>query len=192
MEKNGNYIGVLAMQGAFHKHVAALQDCGAEAREVRTAEEIAASAGLIIPGGESTTIGMLIERFALTPAIRALVARGGPLWGTCAGMILLAKDIVDSDQFRLGFMDISVRRNAFGRQVDSFETDLSVQGWDLPVRAVFIRAPYIEAVAPHVDVLAAFEGKPVLARQGQFLAAAFHPELTADRRIHQYFLDMIP
>jgi len=192
MEKNGYYIGVLAMQGAFHKHVAALQDCGAAAREVRTAEEIAASAGLIIPGGESTTIGMLIERFALTAAIRDLVARGGPILGTCAGMILLAKDIVDSDQFRLGYMDISVRRNAFGRQVDSFETNLSIQGLATPVRAVFIRAPYIEAVAPHIDVLAEFEGKPVLARQGQFLAAAFHPELTEDRRIHQYFLDMVP
>lgn len=192
MAHNSSYIGVLAMQGAFQKHVAALQRCGVEGREVRTAEEIAGSAGLILPGGESTTIGMLLERFALTDAIRNLAARGAPILGTCAGMILMAKGIVGSDQPRLGFMDIAVRRNAFGRQVDSFETDLEVKGFDRPVRAVFIRAPYIESVAPQVEVLAEFEGKPVLARQGNFLVAAFHPELTDDPRIHQYFLSLIP
>jgi 5'-phosphate synthase pdxT subunit len=192
MGKERPYIGVLAMQGAFHKHVEAVHRCGVEAREVRTAEEIAASAGLIIPGGESTTIGMLIERFALAEAIRGLAARGAPIFGTCAGMILMARDIVGSVQPRLGFMDISVRRNAFGRQVDSFETDLAVQGFGRPVRAVFIRAPYIEAVAPHVNVLAEFKGNPVLARQDNFLVAAFHPELTDDPRIHQYFLGMVP
>lgn len=186
-----SYIGVLAMQGAFQKHVEALQRCGVEARPVRTAPEIAASAGLIIPGGESTTIGMLLERFALTDAIRGLAARGAPIFGTCAGMILLAKEILGSSQPRLGFMDIAVRRNAFGRQVDSFETDLEVKGFNQPVRAVFIRAPYIESVAPHVEVLAEFEGKPVLARQDHFLAAAFHPELTEDPRIHQYFLSLV-
>jgi len=193
MSRERPVIGALAIQGAFRKHIEALQRCGVEAREVRTAEEIEACDGLVIPGGESTTIGMLIERFQVADAIRDLAARKGPIFGTCAGMILLAKEIVGSDQPRLGFMDIAVRRNAYGRQIDSFETDLDIPALgDPPFRAVFIRAPHIEAVSEDVDVLATWEGHPVLARQRNFLVASFHPELTEDLRLHQYFLQMAP
>ncbi|HIE51128.1 MAG TPA: pyridoxal 5'-phosphate synthase glutaminase subunit PdxT [Armatimonadetes bacterium] len=186
-------IGVLALQGDVPEHLRTLQRLGITAQPVRTAEEIAACAGLVIPGGESTTIGLLMERFGLREPMVDLAQRGAPILGTCAGMILLAKDIIGSDQPRLGLMDISVRRNAFGRQVDSFETDLEIPvlGPE-PVRAVFIRAPYIEAVGPKVEALATFEGHPVFVRQGNLLAVAFHPELTEDLRVHQYFLDLAP
>jgi 5'-phosphate synthase pdxT subunit len=134
-----------------------------------------------------------MERFEIDKPIREMAEAGKPIWGTCAGMIVLAKDIVESDQWRLGLMDITVERNAFGRQVDSFETDLPVEGIDEPVRAIFIRAPYVREICEEcgVDVLATFEDKIVLCRQGNLLASAFHPELTDDRRVQQYFLDMI-
>ena len=187
-------VGVLALQGDFKEHIEALNEIeGVEARPVKTREQIEACDALVIPGGESTTIGKLMERFEIEKPIREMAEAGKPIWGTCAGMIVLAKDIVDSDQWRLGLMDITVERNAFGRQVDSFETDLPVEGIDEPVRAIFIRAPYVREVCEQcgVDVLATFEDKIVLCRQGNLLASAFHPELTDDRRVQKYFLDMI-
>ncbi|HEY3397360.1 MAG TPA: pyridoxal 5'-phosphate synthase glutaminase subunit PdxT [Armatimonadota bacterium] len=186
-------IGVLSLQGDFAEHVSALREAGADAAPVKKPEDVRACDGLVIPGGESTTIGKLCRRFGVGEAISDLARRGAPIWGTCAGMILLAKDIVGSDQWRLGLMDITVKRNAFGRQVDSFETDLPVIGIEGgPVRAVFIRAPYITAVSGEGSrVLATAEGKVVAARQGQFLATAFHPELTDDRRVQEYFVEMV-
>ncbi len=188
-------VGVLAVQGDFKEHIETLNEIeGVEARPVKTSQQIAACDALVIPGGESTTIGKLMERFELDVPVREMHAQGKPLWGTCAGMIILAKHIVDSDQWRLGLMDITVQRNAFGRQVDSFEADLPVKGIDGgPVRAVFIRAPYVREVceACGVEVLAEVEGKIVLCRQGKLLASAFHPELTDDRRVQEMFLGMI-
>ncbi len=187
-------VGVLALQGDFKEHIETLNEIeGVEARPVKTREQIEACDALVIPGGESTTIGKLMERFEIDRPIREMAEAGKPIWGTCAGMIVLAKDIVESDQWRLGLMDITVERNAFGRQVDSFETDLSVKGIDEPVHAVFIRAPYVREVCEEcgVDVLATFKDKIVLCRQGNLLASAFHPELTDDRRVQEYFLKMI-
>ena len=162
-----------------------------EAAPVKTAAAIAECDGLIIPGGESTTIGKLIERFEIAPAIEGLYQSGAAIFGTCAGLILLAKDIVASDQWRLGFLDATVERNAYGRQVDSFETDLEVSGIEGgPVRAVFIRAPVVRAVHGECQTLAEFDGLPVLVRQGNLLGGSFHPELTEDTRVHGYFLTM--
>ncbi|MGC9320336.1 MAG: pyridoxal 5'-phosphate synthase glutaminase subunit PdxT [Armatimonadota bacterium] len=188
-------VGVLAVQGDFREHIETLSEIeGVEARPVKTRQEIAECDALIIPGGESTTIGKLMERFELDEPVREMHEQGKPIWGTCAGMILLAKEIVDSDQWRLGLMDITVERNAFGRQVDSFEADLPVDGIDGgPIRAVFIRAPYVREVREEcgVHVLASFEDKIVLCRQGNLLASAFHPELTDDRRLQELFVSMI-
>ena len=187
-------VGVLAVQGDFKEHIEALNELeGVEARPVKTREQIEACDALVIPGGESTTIGKLMERFELDMPVREMVEAGKPGWGTCAGMIVLAKEIVGSEQWRLGLMDITVERNAFGRQVDSFEVDLPVKGIDEPVRAIFIRAPYVREVCEEcgVVVLADFEGKIVLCRQGKLLASAFHPEMTDDRRVQQYFVEMI-
>ena len=183
-------IGVLALQGNFREHAAMLRRLGAAAVEVRLPAQLDGLDGLIIPGGESTTIGKLAARYGLAEAIRAFP---GPIFGTCAGMILLARDAVDGThgQPLLGLVDIVVRRNAFGRQVRSFEGDLAVEGEPEPVRAVFIRAPWIEEAGPGVDVLAEAAGHPVLAREGRFLVAAFHPELTDDTRIHARFLEMV-
>ena len=187
-------VGVLAVQGDFKEHIDALNEVeGVEALPVKTREQIEACDALVIPGGESTTIGKLMERFELDKPVREMVEADKPVWGTCAGMIVLAKDIVDSEQWRLGVMDITVERNAFGRQVDSFEVDLPVKGIDEPVHAIFIRAPYVREVCEEcgVEVLAEFEGKIVLCRQGNLLASAFHPELTDDRRVQKYFVGMI-
>ncbi|HBT48168.1 MAG TPA: pyridoxal 5'-phosphate synthase glutaminase subunit PdxT [Peptococcaceae bacterium] len=182
-------VGVLALQGAFREHIEKLEACGARGREVRKPRELEGVEALIIPGGESTAIGRLMVEFSLLEPIRRRGEQGMPIWGTCAGMVLLAKDIIDSQQTRLSLMDMKVRRNAFGRQVDSFETDLSIPPLGSePFRGVFIRAPYAEEVGPGVEVLAAVDGKIVAARQGKLLATAFHPELTGDLRFHQYFL----
>jgi 5'-phosphate synthase pdxT subunit len=182
-------IGILAVQGDFDRHREAIEACGHEAMLVRRPDEVPDLEGLIIPGGESTTIGKLIDRAELAGPIRALAARGAPVLGTCAGMILLATEIEGCDQATLGLMDATVRRNAFGRQVDSFETDLDIAGIaGEPIRAVFIRAPLITSVGPGVEVLAEFEGKIVLARQGNVMGCAFHPELTDDLRLHKLFL----
>ncbi len=185
-------VGVLALQGDFAEHLRAFAGLDCEAVPVKRPEEVLECDALVLPGGESTTIGKLCERFSLGEAITELHRRGQPIWGTCAGMILLAKEIKGSDQWRLGLMDITVQRNAFGRQVDSFEAELSVAGLpDGPVPAVFIRAPFVTRVGESVEVLATFEDKIVTVRQGNLLATAFHPELTSDSRIQQYFLDMI-
>ncbi len=187
-------VGVLSLQGDFLNHIETLRELDCEPRAVKTVAAIAECDALILPGGESTTIGKLLARFEVDVAIREMHEVGKPIWGTCAGMILLAKSIVDSEQWRLGLMDITVERNAFGRQVDSFEVDLPVKGIASgDVRAVFIRAPFVREVdeAAGVEVLATFDDKIVLCRQGNLLASAFHPEMTDDRRVQQYFLDMI-
>jgi len=185
-------VGILALQGDFSEHLAAFVGLDCHAVLVKRAAEVRACDALVIPGGESTTIGKLCQRFGLDEAIMALSERGAPIWGTCAGMILLAKEIEGNNQWRLGLMDITVRRNAFGRQVDSFEADLTIEGVaNGPVRAVFIRAPVVTEVRADAQALAHFEDKVVMVRQSNLLATAFHPELTDDRRVQQYFLNMI-
>ncbi len=186
-------VGVLALQGAVREHLHAFAKLGVEALPVRTPEEVAAVEGLVLPGGESTTIGKLMVRYGLRAPILALAASGRPLWGTCAGMILMAQHIEGGiqDQPRLGVLDITVQRNAFGRQVESFEADIPVAGVEGgPVRAVFIRAPIIRSVGPEVEVLATHAGQVVAARRGNLLVLSFHPELTSDLRMHEYFLAM--
>lgn len=186
-------VGVLALQGAFREHCEMLEQVGVQPVEVRKPEQIDEISGLIIPGGESTTIGKLMVEWGFMDKIKQRAAEGMPIYGTCAGMILLAKDIVDSNQPRLGLMDVSVRRNAFGRQRDSFEADLYVEefGQDGPVRAVFIRAPFIEKAAANVEIMATVNEKIVIARQDNIFVTAFHPELTNDNRVHRYFINMI-
>jgi len=185
--------GVLALQGDFREHLQTLQRLGVGAIAVRTPEEVGAVEGLIIPGGESTTIGKLMVRYGLLEPVRRLVADGKPLFGTCAGAILMAKTIGSgaSDQPALNVMDIAVERNAYGRQVDSFEADIKVKGIPGgPLRAVFIRAPIITAVADSVEVLAEHDGRIVAARQRNMVALSFHPELTDDLRLHECFVNM--
>jgi 5'-phosphate synthase pdxT subunit len=174
-------IGVLAVQGHFREHAAVLRRLGAEPVEVRLPAELDGLDGLILPGGESTAITRLMRLYGLDEALRTFDA---PIFGTCAGMIVL-------DREHLGLADITVRRNAFGRQVRSFEADIDVGHGDEPVRAVFIRAPWIDDAGPDVEVLAEVDGHPVLARQGRILVAAFHPELTDDTRIHELFLNEV-
>jgi 5'-phosphate synthase pdxT subunit len=185
-------VGVLALQGAFREHRQVLEQLGCDVVEVRKISDLEGIHGLIIPGGESTTIGKLLSIDGLGEKIKELGAKDLPIFGTCAGMILLSKTIFDSDQYSLNLMDTVVERNAFGRQVASFETDLIVPALGSnSLRAIFIRAPYLQEVAPNVGILAEYEGKIVFARQGNLLASAFHPELTSDQRVHKYFLDMI-
>ncbi len=174
-------IGVLALQGNFREHAAVLRRLGAEPVEVRLPEQLEGLDGLIVPGGESTAIGRLMRLYGVDEALRGFT---GPIFGTCAGMIVLDRD-------HLGLADIQVRRNAFGRQVRSFEADLEIGDGGKPLRAVFIRAPWIEDAGPDVEVLAEVDGHPVLARQGRILVAAFHPELTDDTRIHELFLNQV-
>ncbi len=182
-------VGILALQGDVSEHAQALADLGADAVGVHTADDLAAIDGLILPGGESTTISKLLESSGLFEAVASRLADGMPAFGTCAGMILLASEVLDGrpDQRSFGVIDLSVRRNAFGRQVDSFEAEVDVEGVG-SVPAVFIRAPYVERAGEGVDVLARVDGHPVLCRQGPVLAAAFHPELSGDLRLHELFL----
>ncbi len=182
-------VGVLALQGAFREHVAAVTRLGATAREVRQLKDIDGIDALIIPGGESTTMGKLLNEWNMLEPLRQRILDGMPVYGSCAGLILLCRDIENSDQPRLGVLDATVRRNAFGRQVDSFETDLSIPeiGAD-PIPAVFIRAPVITGVGAGVTVLAEVKGQAVAVRQNNILATSFHPELTPDTRMHSYFL----
>ena len=182
-------VGVLALQGAFREHVAAVASLGAKAREVRQLKDIEGIDALIIPGGESTTIGKLLNEWNMLEPLRQRILDGMPVYGSCAGLILLCRDIENSDQPRLGVLDATVRRNAFGRQVDSFETNLSIPeiGAD-PLPAVFIRAPVITGVGAGVKVLAEVNGQAVAVRQNNILATSFHPELTPDTRMHSYFL----
>ena len=186
-------IGVLAMQGAFVEHMAVLRRLGVEAIPVRLSGEFKGLSALVIPGGESTTIGKLMQDYSLVDELRKLISKGFPVMGTCAGMILLAKQVRGLKQHTLEAMDIEVRRNAFGRQVDSFETalDIPVLGQP-PFLAVFIRAPWIEKVGDGVEVLASLpDGTAVAVRQGNLVATAFHPELTDDLRFHDYFLSIV-
>ncbi|MBA2280354.1 MAG: pyridoxal 5'-phosphate synthase glutaminase subunit PdxT [Actinomycetota bacterium] len=183
-------VGVLALQGAFAAHAARLRELGAEPAEVRTPAQLAGVDALVLPGGESTTMSMLLESSGLFDPLAERLADGMPAFGTCAGMILLGTTILDgrADQRSFGVVDIDVRRNAFGRQVDSFEADLDVAGEREPFPAVFIRAPFVERAGPDVEVLASVDGHPVLCRQGSVLVAAFHPELGDDPRLHHLFL----
>ncbi|VAW08014.1 Pyridoxal 5'-phosphate synthase (glutamine hydrolyzing), glutaminase subunit [hydrothermal vent metagenome] len=188
--------GVLALQGDFREHVALLRSIGVSANEVRTPSELDAVDALVIPGGESTTIGKLAQRYGLIEPIRARCLDGMPVLGTCAGMIFLAASTVSGHQPQLGVLDAVVERNAFGRQIDSFEADLDVVGLDSPMHAVFIRAPWIHKVGADVSVLGSVtdpEGvkHPVLVRQGRILASSFHPELTGDPRLHQMLVDFL-
>jgi pyridoxal 5'-phosphate synthase pdxT subunit len=189
-------IGVLALQGDTREHLAALAEAGADAVTVRRRAELDSVDGLVIPGGESTTMTHLLREFGLFEPLRARLAEGMPAYGSCAGMILLADEILDAgasgrEATPLGAMDITVRRNAFGRQVDSFEGDVDFEGLDGPVHAVFIRAPWVERVGPDVEVLARAAGHPVAVRQGRLLATSFHPEITGDRRVHKLFVDSL-
>jgi len=187
-------IGILALQGDVREHARALTEAGADPVAVRRASELAGVDGLILPGGESTTIGRLLRVFDLLEPLREKVAAGLPVFGSCAGMILLARDVVDGrpDQALIGGLDVVVRRNAFGRQVDSFEADLDVVGVPgPPVHAVFIRAPWVEKAGGTVEVLARVAEAPVAVRQGPLLATAFHPELTGDSRVHRLFVDVV-
>jgi pyridoxal 5'-phosphate synthase pdxT subunit len=189
-------VGVLALQGDTREHLAALREAGAEAMPVRRRAEIDEVDGLVIPGGESTTMSHLLLEFDLLEPLRARLADGLPAYGACAGMILLASEILDAgtkgrEALPLRAIDITVRRNAFGRQVDSFEGDVDFAGLDTPVRAVFIRAPWVERVGGGVQVLARAAGHAVAVRQGTALATAFHPEMTGDRRVHQLFVDIV-
>ena len=193
-------IGVLALQGDTREHLAALRESGADAVTVRRAGELNAVDALVIPGGESTTMSLLLREFDLLDPLRTRLSEGMPAFGSCAGMILLASEILDAgapgrQAAPLGAIDMSVRRNAFGRQVDSFEGDIDFAGIDGPVHAVFIRAPWVERVGPQVEVLAHAPGHDgghiVAVRQGRVLATAFHPEVTGDRRVHKLFVDIV-
>ncbi|WNG84336.1 pyridoxal 5'-phosphate synthase glutaminase subunit PdxT [Mycobacterium sp. ITM-2016-00316] len=189
-------VGVLALQGDTREHLAALNEAGAEAVTVRRLAELKSVDALVIPGGESTAMSHLLREFELLEPLRGLLRDGMPAYGSCAGMILLAREILDAGvpgraALPLGGIDITVRRNAFGRQVDSFEEDLAFTGIDGPVHAVFIRAPWVERTGPEVEVLATAAGHPVAVRQGRMLATSFHPEMTGDRRVHAMFVDMV-
>lgn len=187
-------IGVLALQGDIREHARSLSDCGVSASLVRRASELEKVDALVIPGGESTTIAKLARTFGIFDEITARIIGGMPTYGSCAGMILLANQVLDAiaGQETFGGLDVTVRRNAFGRQVDSFESDLSFNGiTQAPVRAVFIRAPWVEKIGAGVEVLAEVKGHPVAVREGSIFATSFHPELTGDNRIHKYFVDNV-
>jgi 5'-phosphate synthase pdxT subunit len=189
-------IGVLALQGDYREHLAALSDIGVVAVPVRRPDELDAVDGLVIPGGESTTMSHLLRELDLLEPLRARLAAGLPAYGACAGMIMLSSAIMDAgsvgrEAVPLGGIDITVRRNAFGRQVDSFEGNVAFSGFDEPVHGIFIRAPWVERVGEGVTVLASAAGHPVAVRQGPMLATSFHPEMTGDRRIHRLFVDIV-
>ena len=190
MEAVQPVVGVLALQGAFAAHERALTQVGVATRQVRTPAQLEGLAGLVMPGGESTTMSRLLHTSGLFDPLKGLLTDGLPVFGTCAGMILLATDVLDgrADQDNFGMIDVTVRRNGYGRQIDSFETDLDVTGEREPFHAVFIRAPKVVAVGDGVEVLARHEDVPVLARQGSVTVASFHPELTDDARLHRAFV----
>ncbi|HRF59323.1 MAG TPA: pyridoxal 5'-phosphate synthase glutaminase subunit PdxT [Fimbriimonadaceae bacterium] len=185
-------IGVLAIQGDFEKHLDAVRRTspGVETREVRTSEELSAIDRLIIPGGESTTVGLLLERYGLGEAICRRAQEGMPIWGTCMGMILLAREIEGRDQYRLGLLDITVVRNAFGAQIHSFEDTVAFAGVDHPVTGVFIRAPVVCRVGDGVEVLSRYQDRIVAVRAGRVVGTSFHPELTDDVSVHRWFVDL--
>ncbi len=184
-------VGVLALQGAFAAHIAILESLGADTTEVRSAEQLADVDALILPGGESTTVSMLLERFGLLEQLRSRIHDEQlPVFGTCAGMILLAEEILDgrADQHCLKALPMSARRNGYGRQLASFETDLDIDGLDEPFHGIFIRAPTVERIGAGVEVLAKVDGQPVLCRHGAVTVASFHPELSGDARLHKRWL----
>ena len=186
-------VGVIAIQGDFDKHREALLGTGTsglEVVEVRTPEELATVDRAILPGGESTTVGLLMQRYGLGSALKQAGMAGMPLWGTCMGMIMLAAEIEDRDQYTLGLLDITVRRNAFGSQVHSFEDEVTVKGLSEPVIGVFIRAPIVTRVGSTTEVLSEYKGKIVAVKQGNTIGTSFHPELTSDVRMHQWFLNL--
>jgi len=185
-------IGVLALQGAFAAHEDALRGLGVETKQVRTPADLAKVQALVMPGGESTTMSRLLDTSGLFDHLASRFSDGMPVFGTCAGMILLASEVLDGrpDQRSFGVIDITVQRNGYGRQVDSFETDIDVDGCERPFHAVFIRAPKVVAAGPAVQVLATHDGVPVVAHQGHVMVASFHPELTDDDRLHQIFLQL--
>ena len=193
---SGPAVGVLALQGDTREHLGALRAAGAQASTVRRRSELDTVDALVIPGGESTTMSLLLREFDLLEPLRERLAAGMPAYGSCAGMILLASEILDAgapgrQANALGAIDMTVRRNAFGRQVDSFEADIDVEGLDGPAHAVFIRAPWVERIGPEVQVLARAGEHIVAVRQGPVLATAFHPEMTGDRRVHKLFVDIV-
>ncbi|HLO97302.1 MAG TPA: pyridoxal 5'-phosphate synthase glutaminase subunit PdxT [Fimbriimonas sp.] len=183
-------VGVLAIQGDFEKHISVFEQLGVQAREVRTEEDLSQVDRLVIPGGESTTVGKLLQRFGLGELIIKRVKAGMPIWGTCMGMIMLATEIEGCEQYSLELLDITVKRNAFGRQVHSFEDEVEISSFDEPVRGVFIRAPIVSRVGEGVEVIAEYENKVVGVRCGSIVGTSFHPELTDDARFHEWFLTL--
>jgi len=183
-------IGVLALQGAVAEHIRSIELAGGKGVAVKKTEQLDEIDGLIIPGGESTTIGKLMRKYDFIDAIREFAGQSKPVFGTCAGLIVLAERLEGGEEPHLRLMDMTVARNAFGRQRESFETDLDVKGIETPLRAVFIRAPLIKEVGEKVDVLSVYQGEIVTARQGNLLASSYHPELTDDYRLHEYFINM--
>lgn len=183
--------GVLALQGDFREHLTMLRKVGTDPIPVRTPAELSEVEALVIPGGESTTIGKLADRFGLMEPLRTRIGAGMPVYGTCAGLIFLSAAVTEGDQHLLGVLDAVVHRNAFGRQNESFEEDLDIVGLDTPFPAVFIRAPWVAKLGDEVDVLATIDSHPVMVRQGSILASSFHPELTDDTRIHRMLVDLM-
>lgn len=184
-------IGVLALQGAIREHIHQIEFLGCKAVAVKTIDDLNGLDGLILPGGESTTMRKLLDRYDLLGPIQALAQQGIPMFGTCAGLILLAKEITGFETPHLGLMDVEVERNSFGRQVDSFEVEITIPSIGDDIPAVFIRAPHIVSIGDNVEILATYENRIVLAKDGQFLGCSFHPELTEDVRVLQYFIDMV-
>jgi 5'-phosphate synthase pdxT subunit len=193
VDEPNRLVGVLALQGAFTAHQRALESAGATTRQVRQTGDLAGIDALVMPGGESTTMSRLLTTSGLVDHVKGLLSDGLPVLGTCAGMILLASEVLDGrpDQLSFGAIDISVQRNGYGRQVDSFETDLDVVGFETPFHAVFVRAPKVVSIGASVEVLAEYDGVPVVVRQGHVMVASFHPELTGDARLHARFLQEV-
>ncbi len=188
-------IGVLALQGAFREHINALKDCGVKAIEVRQPAQLLDIDGIIIPGGESTTISKLMVKYGFIEALKSFYLSKKPIFGTCAGLVLLARAVSDFDEKGLGFIDITVSRNAYGRQLDSFECPLKITGIgknnSREFNGIFIRAPRINSAGENVEIICSYEGEPVMAKENNILVCAFHPELTDDISIHKYFIDMV-
>ncbi|MCL7874725.1 pyridoxal 5'-phosphate synthase glutaminase subunit PdxT [Bacillus altitudinis] len=184
-------IGVLGLQGAVREHIQSIEACGAAGKIIKRVEELEIVDGLIIPGGESTTMRRLMDTYQFTEPIKAFAAQGKPIFGTCAGLIMLAKHIEDREDAHLGLLNVSVARNSFGRQVDSFEADVEVKGLDAPFTGVFIRAPHIISADESVEVMAEYDGRIVMAKENNILGCSFHPELTDDHRLTQLFVEMV-
>ncbi|MFS0657104.1 pyridoxal 5'-phosphate synthase glutaminase subunit PdxT [Bacillus sp. 179-C3.3 HS] len=184
-------VGVLGLQGAVREHIQSIEACGVEGKIIKRVEELETVDGLIIPGGESTTMRRLMDTYQFIEPIKAFAAQGKPVFGTCAGLIMLANHIEDREDAHLGLLNVSVARNSFGRQVDSFEADLEVKGLNAPFTGVFIRAPHITSADPSVEVLAEYDGRIVMAKENNILGCSFHPELTDDHRLTEMFVKMV-